>query len=154
MKVLLAGAFGHLGQDVLRSLIDDGHDVIAADIAIRETAFDGYTPLAIDMTDAEKVKGCCEGVDAVITTMGLTKASETLTAYDIDFGANKNLLEEAKRAGVKNFSFISVLKADQGRQVPMLDAKAMFEEELKGSGITWTIFRPTGPDRGRFLMSP
>ncbi len=144
MKVLLAGAFGHLGTDVLRSLLDAGHEVIAADVVTRETDFQGYTPMKIDMTDKEKMKGCCDGVEAVITTVGLTKASETLTAYDIDYGANKNLLEEAKRAGVKYFSFVSVLKADQGRKVPMLDAKAMFEKELKESGLTWTVFRPTG----------
>ena len=144
MKVLLAGAFGHLGSDVLQSLIEAGHAVIAADVVTRETEFKGYTPLKIDMTDGEKLKGCCDGVDAVITTVGLTKASETVTAYDIDYGANRNLLEEAKRAGVKYFSFVSVLKADQGREVPMLDAKAMFEKELKASGLTWTIFRPTG----------
>ena len=144
MKVLLAGAFGHLGQDVLKSLLDAGHEVIAADVVTRETDFGGYTPLRIDMTDKAKLAGVCEGVDAVITTVGLTKASETVTAYDIDYGANKNLLEEAKRAGVKHFAYISVLKADKGRQVPMLDAKAMFEEELKKSGITYAIFRPTG----------
>ena len=144
MKVLLAGAFGHLGFDVLQSLLAAGHEVIAADMVTRETDLSGYTPLKIDMTDREKLKGCCDGVEAVITTVGLTKASETVTAYDIDFGANKNLLDEAKRAGVKYFSFVSMLKADKGRDVPMLDAKAMFEKELKESGLTWTVFRPTG----------
>lgn len=144
MKVFLAGAFGHLGYDVLLSLVEAGHEVIAADIVTRETDLKGVTPLKVDMTKKESLKGCCDGVDAVITTVGLTKASETITAYDIDYGANKNLLEEALRAGVKNFAFVSVLKASKGRQVPMLDAKAMFEKDLTASGITYTIFRPTG----------
>ncbi|MBQ3823835.1 MAG: SDR family oxidoreductase [Clostridia bacterium] len=144
MKVLLAGAFGHLGADVLKALVDAGHDVVAADLVVKEVGFGGFTPLKLDMTDKEKLRGVCDGVDVVITTVGLTKASETITAYDIDYGANKNLLEEAKRAGVKNFAFVSVLKADKGRKVPMLDAKAMFEDELKKSGLTWVIFRPTG----------
>ena len=144
MKVLLAGGFGHLGSDVLKSLVDAGHDVVAADMAIKELDFKGFTPLKIDMTDKEKLKGVCDGEDVVITTVGLTKASKTVSAYDIDYGANKNLLEEAKRAGVKHFVYISVLKADKGRHIPMLDAKAMFEEELRKSGLTYTIFRPTG----------
>ena len=144
MKVLLAGGFGHLGSDVLKSLVDAGYDVVAADMAIKELDFKGFTPLKIDMTDKEKLKGVCDGKDVVITTVGLTKASQTVSAYDIDYGANKNLLEEAKRAGVKHFVYISVLKADKGRHIPMLDAKAMFEEELRKSGLTYTIFRPTG----------
>ncbi|MDO4199032.1 MAG: SDR family oxidoreductase [Erysipelotrichaceae bacterium] len=144
MKVLLAGAFGHLGSDVLKSLVNAGHEVIAADIVTRDLDFDGFTPLKIDMTDKEKVNGICEGVDAVVSTVGLTKASETVTPYDVDYGANKNLLDEALRAGVKNFAYVSVIKADKGRHIPMLDAKAMFEEELKKSGIQHTIYRPTG----------
>ena len=144
MKVLLAGGFGHLGSDVLKSLVDAGHEVVAADMVVKELDFKGFTPLQIDMTNKEKLKGVCDGKDVVITTVGLTKASEKVTAYDIDYGANKNLLEEAKRAGVKHFVYISVLKADKGRHIPMLDAKAMFEEELRKSGLTYTIFRPTG----------
>ena len=144
MKVLLAGGFGHLGSDVLKSLVNAGHEVVAADMVVKELDFKGFTPLQIDMTNKEKLKGVCDGKDVVITTVGLTKASEKVTAYDIDYGANKNLLEEAKRAGVKHFVYISVLKADKGRHIPMLDAKAMFEEELRKSGLTYTIFRPTG----------
>ncbi|MBQ7064071.1 MAG: NmrA family NAD(P)-binding protein [Firmicutes bacterium] len=144
MKVLLAGAFGHLGFDVLQSLLEAGHEVIAADVVTRETELTGYTPLKIDMTDKEQLKGCCDGVDVVITTVGLTKASPTITAYDIDYGANKNLLDEALRAKVGHFAFVSVLKASKGRQVPMLDAKAMFEKDLMESGISYAIFRPTG----------
>ena len=144
MKVLLAGAFGHLGQDVLRSLVDAGHEVIAADVVTRELDFGGFTPLKLDMTDKAALKGCCDGVEAVITTVGLTKASEKVTAYDIDYGANKNLLDEAVSAGVKHFAYVSVLKASKGAYIPMLGAKTQLEEALKAAPIGWTIFRPTG----------
>ena len=144
MKVLLAGAFGHLGQDVLKALVDAGHEVVAADVVTRELDFGGFTPVKIDMTDRESLKGCCDGVEVVITTVGLTKASEKVTAYDIDYGANKNLLDEALSAGVKHFAYISVLKADKGAFIPMLGAKTQLENELRKSGIAYTIFRPTG----------
>ena len=97
MKVVLAGAFGHLGQDILRELVKQGHEVIA-----------------------------------------------TVSCYDVDYQGNMNLLAEAKRAGVRNFAYVSVLKADGNPSVPMLDAKAKFEAELKKSGLDWVIFRPSG----------
>ena len=110
MKVVLAGAFGNLGAEILKCLCADGHEVVAADL--RETAVEGcegkYTFKAIDATNPETMKGLCDGADVVITTVGLTKTSATVTAYDIDFGANKNLLDEAVRAGVKHFAYISV----------------------------------------------
>ena len=145
MKVVLAGAFGHLGEDILRSLVRAGHEVTAADMVTREIeGCEGFTPVKVDMTDRESIKGLCDGADVVITTVGLTKTSATLTNYDIDWGANKNLVDEAVAAGVKNFAYISVLKADKAPKVPMLDAKAKLEEYLKQSGMTWVIFRPTG----------
>lgn len=148
MKVVLAGAFGHLGSDILRSLVKAGHEVVAADLAIREMedvkGAGSYTPVKVDMTSASALHGLCDGADVVISTVGLTKASPTISNYDVDFGANKNLLEEAKRAGVQNFAYVSVLKADKAPDIPMLDAKAKLEKELKSSGLTWVIFRPTG----------
>ena len=145
MKVVLAGAFGHLGEDILRSLVKAGHDVVAADMVVRELKdCSGYKPVKIDMTDAAALKGLCDGADVVITTVGLTSTNAKITNYDIDWGANKNLVDEAVRAGVKHFAYVSVLKADQAPDVPMLDAKAKLENYLKQSGMTWVIFRPTG----------
>ena len=145
MKVLLAGAFGNLGADVLKTLIAEGHEVIAADIAERDIGIEkNYTFKKIDVTDPETLKGLCDGVESVVTTVGLTKGSATVTPYEIDYQGNLNLLNEAKSAGVKYFTFISVIKADKAPHIPMLHAKSMFEAELKKSGLTWVIHRPTG----------
>ena len=148
MKVLLAGAFGKLGTDVLRTLVREGHDVLAVDLILKDVeGIEGkYEKKKVDVTKPEQVKGICEGRDAVITTVGLTGSSTTVTCYDIDYQGNLNILNEAKRAGVKNFGYVSVLKADNPRakDIAMLDAKAKFEQKLKESGIQYTIYRPTG----------
>ena len=146
MKVVLAGAFGRLGSDILRALVRDGHDVLAVDMVLRE--LDGiegsYEKKQVDVTKPEQLAGLCEGADAVITTVGLTRTSAEVTNYDIDYPGNLNLLNEAKRAGVKKFAYVSVLKADRAPKVPMLHAKYLLEEALKASGIDYVIFRPTG----------
>ena len=145
MKVLLAGAFGNLGADVLKELIKNGHDVVAADVAERELGIEKkYDFRKIDVTNPETLKGICDGCEAVITTVGLTKGSATVTPYEIDYQGNLNLLNEAKAAGVKHFTFISVIKADKAPHIPMLHAKAMFEKELIASGLNYIIHRPTG----------
>ncbi len=144
MKTVLAGAFGNLGADVLKALVSAGHEVVAADISERDLGISGYVFKKIDATKPETLKGLCDGAETVITTIGLTKASAAVSAYDIDYQGNLNLLNEAKKAGVKNFAFVSVIKADKAPKIPMLHAKAMFEEELKKSGLNYVIFRPTG----------
>jgi len=145
MKVLLAGAFGNLGADVLKELIKNGHDVVAADMAERDLGIEKkYDFRKIDVTAPETLNGICDGCEAVITTVGLTKGSAAVTPYEIDYQGNLNLLNEAKAAGVKHFTFISVIKADKAPHIPMLDAKAKFEKELISSGLNYVIHRPTG----------
>ncbi len=146
MKVVLAGAFGNLGSDILRQLIAAGNEVVALDMAEKDISeIKGkYEFHSIDVTKKETLAGTCEGADAVITTVGLVRASATLTNYDIDLNGNLNLLEEAKKAGVKKFVYVSVIKCDTDPSVPMLEAKHQFEEKLKESGIDYIIVRPTG----------
>ena len=148
MKVLLAGAFGNLGFEILKALVNAGHDVVAADLKEKEdNGLEGkYTFKQIDATNPETLKGICDGIDVVITTMGLTTASKTLTTYDIDYQGNLNLLNEAKAAGITQFNYTSVIacKEPGAEKVPMLHAKAMFEDEVLNSGMNYVIYRPTG----------
>ena len=71
MKVVLAGAFGNLGSEILKCLCADGHEVIAADVKERE--IEGcqgkYTFKQINATDPENLKGLCDGAEVVITTV-------------------------------------------------------------------------------------
>ena len=148
MKVVLAGAFGNLGAEILKCLCRDGHEVVAADL--KEVPVEGcegkYTFVAIDATNPETLKGLCDGAEVVITTMGLTGASTKFTAYDIDHKGNMNLYEECKRAGVKKFNYVSVISCDEpgAEKVPMLHAKYLVEEEIKGQDMDYVIYRPTG----------
>lgn len=145
MKVVLTGAYGNLGSDIFKALLKEGHQVVAADLVERDLGVAGdFTFRKLDVTDPASLKGLCDGADCVITTVGLTKTSATVTNYEIDYQGNLNLLNEARAAGVKHFTYISVIKADKAPKVPMLHAKYLFEEELKKSGLTYVIHRPTG----------
>lgn len=146
MRILLAGAFGKLGSDILRALLHAGYDVVAVDMVTRDMPEirGQFIAKQVDVTDKDALRGICDGIDAVITTVGLTGASDKVTNYDIDYQGNLNLLDEAKAAGVTKFAYISVLKADGNASVPMLHAKAMLEQKLKASGVPYVIFRPTG----------
>lgn len=148
MKVVLAGAFGNLGAEILKKLVADGHEVVAAGRTEKPVpGTEGkYTFFAIDAMKPETLNGLCDGADIVITTMGLTTASPTVNCYDVDYQGNKNLLYEARKAGVKKFTYISVIACDlpDAEKIPMLHAKALFERDLKNSGLEYVIHRPTG----------
>ncbi len=148
MKVVLAGAFGNLGAEILKALCAAGHEVIAADLKERpvEGTEGKYTFKAINATKPETLAGLCDGAEVVITTMGLTGASTAVTSYDIDYQGNMNLYAECKKAGVKKFNYISVISCDEpgAEKVPMLHAKYLVEQEIKKEPMDWVIYRPTG----------
>lgn len=147
MKILLAGAFGKLGSDILRALCKTEHEIVAADAVLKipdDVDKDRFTVKQIDVTVPDSLNGLCDGVDAVITTIGLTGASTKFTNYDIDYKGNLNLLNEAVKANVKQFDYISVINADKGEGIPMVNSKFLLEQELIKSGISYVIYRPTG----------
>ena len=148
MKIVLAGAFGNLGFEILKALVHDGHTVIAADLKEKDNnGLEGkYEFRCIDATNPVTLRGLCDGADIVITTVGLTGASVKFTAYDIDYQGNLNLYHEAEKANVKKFNYISVIACNEpgAEKVPMLHAKYMMEEEIRKGSLDYVIYRPTG----------
>ena len=63
---------------------------------------------------------------------------------DVDYQTNMNLLKEAKVSGVKKFIYVSVLNGERLRNLKVCDAKELFVEQLKRSGIDYCIVRPNG----------
>ncbi len=147
MKIVLVGAFGKLGSDILRALCKTEHEIVAADAVMRipgDVDASRFTAKQIDVTKPETMRGLCDGAQVVITTVGLTGASTKVNNYDIDYQGNLNLLKEAQKAGVKHFAYISVINADKGDGIPMVHAKYLMEQEIKKAGIPYVIYRPTG----------
>ncbi len=148
MKIVLAGAFGNLGFEILKVLVEQGHEVVAADLKERENnGLEGkYTFRYIDAAKKETFKGLCKGADIVITTMGLTGASATVNNYDVDFKGNMYLYFSAKAAHVKKFNYISVISCKEpgAEKIAMLHAKALVEDKLRLGEMDYVIYRPTG----------
>ena len=94
MKVVLAGAFGNLGVEILKALMAAGHEVVAADMVVDGAKEIVCERRVMDATRPETLKGLCDGADAVISTVGLTRTSATITNYQVDYQGNLNLLEE------------------------------------------------------------
>jgi uncharacterized protein YbjT (DUF2867 family) len=55
-----------------------------------------------------------------------------------------NLLDEAKKAGVKHFVYVSAINGDKHRKLKIFEAKEKFVDALKASGLIYTIVRPNG----------
>ncbi len=97
------------------------------------------------VTNPEALRGVCDGIDVVISCLGITRQKDGIGYMDVDYQANLNLLEEAKRAGVKKFIYVSAFNAQHYSQVRLLNAKERFAQHLLNSEtIEACVIRPNG----------
>jgi uncharacterized protein YbjT (DUF2867 family) len=147
MKVLLAGAAGQLGQALVVALHKSGHTVTAVDANV--APLDAYQDqLAhieqVDLQKPESLVHLCNGIQVVITTVGIGRPQRLDDYERVDYGGNLNLLRAAQEAGVKRFVYTSIHQVDSDASVPMLKAKAKMEQAVRESGLDWLIVRPCG----------
>src|ERR1700726_479360 len=106
MAVLVTGSAGHLGEALMRTLLESGCQAIGLDH--KHSAF---THRVGSVSDRDFVKRCMSGVHAVLHTATLHKphvATHTRQDFvDTNVTGTLNLLEAAVAAGVKNFAFLS-----------------------------------------------
>ncbi len=144
-KVLVAGSTGYLGGYILKELADRSISFMA--IARSPQKLKELNPdqiIEAQVTRPETLKDIFEGMDVVISTVGITRQKNGLTYMDVDYQANLNLLREAQKAGVKKFIYISAINGDKMRHLKIFQAKEAFVDELKNSGLNYTVMRPNG----------
>ncbi len=146
-KVLLAGASGYLGGYIARELQLEDRPYVALGRSKEKLQAKGLATANImvgEVTQPETLRGIMEGIDTVISTVGITRQKDGLTYMDVDYQANMNLLNEAKAAGVRKFIYISAINGEKMRHLKIMAAKEKFVDTLKSSGLDYAIIRPNG----------
>jgi nucleoside-diphosphate-sugar epimerase len=105
-KVLVTGSSGHLGEALVRTLREHGHDVVGLDVLDSPT-----TTVTGSVADRDVVRACLAGVRAVLHPATLHKphvGSHDRQAFvDTNITGTLTLLEESVAAGVESFVFTS-----------------------------------------------
>jgi len=135
MKVLVIGATGTVGSEVVKALLQRGADVRAF---TRKQPKAGTFPSVVenalgDLTDPVSIMEALKGVAKLFLLIGnvADEHTQALTAYGL-----------AKKAGLKHVTYLSVFKADQFLEVPHFGAKYAVEEAIRLGGMPYTILRP------------
>ncbi len=146
-RVLVAGATGYLGRFVVQELKSRGRFVraLARSPEKVDDLRDSLDEIVEgEVTRPEALEHVCDGIDAVFSSIGITRQKDGLTFRDVDYQGNLNLLEVALRAGVRKFVYVSALGGPKLRHLDIVDAHEAFVDELKASGIGYAVLRPTG----------
>ncbi len=128
MRTLVTGSAGHLGEGLVRVLLEAGHEVVGVDI--RTTP---YTTHVGSIADRDFVRGCMAGVKSVFHVATLHKPHLVTHSrqqfIDTNVTGTLNLLEEAADEKVGSFVFASTTSMFGDALSPSADAPAVWVTE-------------------------
>ena len=142
--ILVAGGSGTLGTKVVRLLRQRGLQVrvltrdrkrashlIDAGVEVVE----GTSATLLRFSWPSKGRGAWSPQSTASQARRASPAS-------VDRDGNHNLIRAARKAGVEHLVLVSVLDASPDHPMDLMRMKYAAEEELKASGLAWTILRP------------
>lgn len=147
--ILVAGATGILGSEIVNRLIARGERVRAmvratsAPEKVERLKRAGAEIVRADLKEPRTLAAACAGVDAVISTVTTIVTSQPGDSFEATDGeGNKSLIDAAQTAGVNKFIFVS-FDTSKSADHPLSDAKKSVESHLKKSGLEYTILHPS-----------
>jgi nucleoside-diphosphate-sugar epimerase len=162
VKLAIFGANGQTGRLATALALNAGHQVVAVTRRPREfpLAGPGLTVSEADVRDASAIRPVVAGVDAVVSTLGVTFTREPVDTYSV---GTANIVAAMHAARARRLVVVSSTAAYPTRRSraplslrlvePILtrtigktvyDDVRRMESIVRDSGLDWTIVRPSG----------
>jgi NADH dehydrogenase len=145
MKVLVTGGTGVVGEAAVAALLERGHEVR---VLSRHAGHDaqewphGVEPFEGSVADRESVRGSADGCDVVLHLVAIVDEHPPEATFEtVNVGGTRVMVEEAERAGVRRFVYVSSLGADRGSS-GYHRSKRAGEEIAARYSREWVMVRP------------
>lgn len=149
MRVLVTGATGFIGREIVRCLLLDG-SVVRAVVRNPAMAVAGFEPSAApqelvpgNIHDPAALQAAMRDVDAVVHLVGIIGETRKTTFERVHVEGTRNVVEAAKAAGVSRIIHMSALGSRSDAVSRYHRSKWAAEEIVRQSGLAFTIFRPS-----------
>jgi uncharacterized protein YbjT (DUF2867 family) len=137
----VTGGTGFVGSHFLRFALAAGFDVRALTRGWKPPEDEiAWVDGALDRPDS--LLKLVTGADAVIHVAGLINARSRADFEAVNVGGTANMIDAARRAGVRRFVHISSLAAREPGLSDYGWSKGKSERLVAASGLDWTIVRP------------
>ena len=147
MKILVTGATGFIGPRIVHAFRAEEHDVRALvrhPEGAGQLAGWGVELATGDVTDASSVEAAARGCTHVVHLVAIIKGRPN-DFHEVMVEGTRNVVAAAKAAGVDRFILMSALGVSEETKdtVPYYAAKWAEEQDVRASGLEYTIFRPS-----------
>jgi len=144
-SVMVVGATGTVGRQVVRRALDEGYDVRCM-VRPRQNPADflrdwGAVTVKADLTKPESIPPTLVGIHTIIDC-ATARPEESISA--VDWEGKKALIQSAKAMGIERYVFLSIEGCDKHPDVPLMDMKRCTELYLEEIGLPYTTLRLCG----------
>lgn len=144
-SILVVGATGSLGRQIVRRALDEGYDVRCM-VRPRPAPADflrdwGATVVNADLTKPETIPATLVGVHTVIDC-ATGRPEEPIKT--VDWEGKVALIQCAKAMGIQKYVFYSIHNCDKHPEVPLMEIKYCTENFLRDSGLNHIVIRLCG----------
>ena len=141
---VVTGAFGYTGRYITQKLLSDGRKVrTVTGHPDRENPFgDQVKAYPLDFSDPKSLAENLSGATTLYNTYWVRFPRGGAT-FDTAVENTKTLVNAAKQAGVQRVVHISITNPSVESNLGYFKGKALVEEAIIGSGLAYSIIRPT-----------
>ncbi|HET7621705.1 MAG TPA: complex I NDUFA9 subunit family protein [Gemmatimonadaceae bacterium] len=151
--VLVTGASGLVGTHSCRELARRGWQVRALvrnrAKAHRRLAISGVEIVVGDVRDGRAMAEAVSEADAVVHLAAIAMERRGESYESVNRDATTTLLDAMRARGVERLVYMSQNGASSDSPYRFLRSKGVAEDQVRASGLAWTIFRPSvifGPE--------
>src|SRR2546428_102507 len=147
--IAVTGATGVVGREVEKQARAEGYPIRAIVREPMKARSLGCEIFHGNVIYAPSLEGAFDGMKCVIHLVGNIHAWKENTFERVNVEATRNVIDAAKKAGVKRYLHMSALGTRAGAHSRYHQTKWAGEELVRKSGLAWTIFRPSviyGPE--------
>lgn len=143
--ILLTGATGFLGNYVIKELVKK-QSVCCLVRKASDVSSLGNTSIKLvygDITDKESLDKISQKIDTIIHLAAVIQSGDSKLMHTANIEGTRNIIEFAIERKIKHFIFVSSYLADPKFKSEYGRTKLIAENIVKGSGLNYTIIRPT-----------
>jgi len=145
MRIFVSGGTGFIGGHLRRALLAKGHSIRLLVHKRGDGIEQGVEQVEGDITLPEVLAAAVQGCDATINLVGIIREfpGRGVTFARLHVEGTRNVLEASKAAGIKRHLQMSALGTRPNATSNYHRSKFQAEELVRGSGLDYTIFRPS-----------
>jgi NADH dehydrogenase len=143
-RAAVTGSFGYSGKYITQHLLAAGQEVITlTGHPNRSNPFGGKVKAyPFNFDNPEALAKTLAGVDTLYNTYWV-RFNHGKTTHHQAVNNTRKLIQAAEKAGIRRIVHISITNPDRNSPLPYFQGKALLEDALQSSTLTYAILRPT-----------